>query len=146
MEKVRFDFRGNKISGWSLNEKRGNIIYEPPIGWIGIGIKVLELYEEDDWIQKNSRDEWGVAYHGIAGKEVKRIIGMIIRGGFRAGSGQMFKDCEDILHPGQKVGTGVYFTPSIKVAEEYSTVADFGGEKYKVALMAKVLIKSIKEL
>ena len=139
------DFRGNKISGWSLNEKRGNITYEPPIGWIGIGIKVLRVYREDDWIQKNSRNEWSVAYQGITGGGVKKIMRMIIKGGFKAGAGQMFKDCEDILHPGQKVGTGVYFTPSIKVAEGYSTVADFGGEKYKIALMVRVKPDKIRK-
>ena len=57
----------------------------------------------------------------------------------------MFKDCEDLLHPGQKVGTGVYFNPSIKVAEEYSAVADFGGEKYKVALMVRVKPDKIRK-
>ena len=51
------DFRGNKINGWSINEKRGNKNYEAPKGWIGIGLKVIGNYEGDDWINNKSNDE-----------------------------------------------------------------------------------------
>ena len=33
------DRRGNRVDGWGINEKRGNMPYNPPIGWIGIRIK-----------------------------------------------------------------------------------------------------------
>ena len=33
------DYEGNKILGWSINEKRGNKPYYPPLGWIGFGLK-----------------------------------------------------------------------------------------------------------
>jgi len=48
------DPRGNKIDGWSLNEKRGNNIYDPPIGWIGFGLKVIDRYENNNWLVKNN--------------------------------------------------------------------------------------------
>ena len=61
------DERGNRIDGWGINEKRGNKPYIPPIGWIWIGLKVLEQYESNVWIgMDNSDGEWCIAYHGVA--------------------------------------------------------------------------------
>jgi hypothetical protein len=144
-----FDYRGNKVNGWSMNEKRGNKPYEPPVGWIGIGLKVLERYDCgcDNWIEKNSRDEWCVAYHGITGPNdvSKHIINQIITRGFKEGRGQVIQDDDDIFHPGQKVGTGIYFTPSIKTAEHYSTAINFGDEKYKTVLMVRVKPDKIRQ-
>ena len=139
------DERGNKVNGWSINEKRGNKPYEPPVGWIGIGLKVLEKYDYgcDNWIEKNSRDEWCVAYHGISGP--KQIIKIIIDTGFKEGFRQSLQDDDDIFHPGQKVGTGIYFTPSIKTAEHYSTSINFGDEKYKTVLMVRVKPEKIRQ-
>ena len=140
-----FDYRGNKVDGWSMNEKRGNKTYEPPVGWVGIGLKVLGCFDGgyNNWIEKNSRDEWCVAYHGISGP--KQIIRNIIEKGFKEGRGQFFKDDEDILHPGQKVGTGVYFTPSIEAAEQYSLPLKFGDYNYKTVLMVRVKPDKIRQ-
>ena len=144
-----FDYRGNKVNGWSMNEKRGNKPYEPPVGWIGIGLKVINCYDQGDnnWIEKNSRNEWCVAYHSITGPNdvAKQIIKHIITRGFNEGRGQAIQDDDDIFHPGQKVGTGVYFTPSIKIAEDYSTAINFGDEKYKTVLMVRVKPDKIRK-
>ena len=95
-----FDERGNKVNGWSINEKRGNKPYEPPVGWIGIGLKVLGCFDGgyNNWIEKNSRDEWCVAYQGISGP--KQIIKTIIAAGFKEGFRQSLQDDDDIFHPG----------------------------------------------
>ena len=108
LNKNFLDYRGNKISNWSINEKRGNKPYNPPIGWIGIGLNVLYKYDEDNfWIGKNnSREEWCVAYHGINGGSsdiIKKTVGFILKGGFRSGNAQIFKDCDDVFHPGKKM-------------------------------------------
>ena len=135
------DFRGNKINGWSINEKRGNKNYEAPKGWIGIGLKVIGNYEGDDWINNKSNDEWCVAYHGInAG-----FIGKIIKEGFREAPRQVLMNYEDILHPGKKIGNGVYFTPSIKTAELYSQITNIGSEKYRIVLMVKIRGDKIRQ-
>ena len=139
------DERGNKVNGWSINEKRGNKPYEPPVGWIGIGLKVLEKYDYgcDNWIEKNSRDEWCVAYQGISGP--KQIIKIIIDTGFKEGFRQSLQDDDDIFHPGQKVGTGIYFTPSIEAAEQYSLPLKFGDYNYKTVLMVRVKPDKIRQ-
>ena len=102
LNKHFLDYRGNKISNWSINEKRGNKPYNPPIGWIGIGLKVLYKYGEDNfWIGKNnSREEWCVAYHGINvgySDAIKKVVGFILKGVFRPGSRQIFKDYDDVF-------------------------------------------------
>ena len=80
LTKNMLDKRGDKNGGWSLNEKRGNKRYYPPLNWIGIGIKVIDKYDDgnNDWIgMENIEGEWCVAYHGVGrgkpSKEVKSI-------------------------------------------------------------------------
>ena len=52
LSKGQLDSRGNRSSGWGVNEKRGNKPYYPPIGWIGIGLKVMDKFDDNnnlDW-------------------------------------------------------------------------------------------------
>ena len=143
------DIRGNKIEGWSINEKRGNKLYDPPLGWIGFGIKCKNKYEDDIWIgNNNSIGEWSVAYHGVASrydsKNVKAIIGRIIRGGLRPGPMQTHKYHEDQFHPGKKVGDGVYCSSKISHAEEYAGISEINGKFYKTVLMFRVRPDAIR--
>ena len=62
------DNRGDRSSGWGVNELRGGKPYNPPIGWIGFGLRVLDRYDNGDntWLDYlNKPGEWSVAYHGI---------------------------------------------------------------------------------
>jgi len=43
------------------------------------------------------------------------------------------------------VGTGFYLSPNINLIKGYSKAILFNKRKYKIILMAKVLIKNIKE-
>ena len=139
----QLDPRGNRYYGWAENEKRGMEYYKPPKGWIGIGLRVFDKYENDRWIGMiNVPGEWVVAYHGVGGllppKDVVGIPGDIYRKGFRAGKRQNHKDCDDYFHPGQKVGEGVYCTPYIHIAEQYAGISEFKGKKYKTVVMVRV--------
>ena len=138
------DFRGNKFMDWPINETRGNNKYDPPLGWIGIGLKVIDKYDSGNntWIGKNnSKGEWAVAYHPIEyarnSEETKRILEMILRRGFLRGCKQVHRDCEDKNHPGKKVGEGVYFISSIKIAEMYAGITQINGKNYKIILMVR---------
>ena len=130
-----FDSRGNnKDGGWApLGEKRGGKDYFPPYGWIGHGLRVLDKYDEGDntWIgMNNSNGEWCVAYHGTGIYAVKAIL----ESKFKAGGGQVHQNYDDLNHPGQKVGVGVYCSPKVTEAEGY-------GDKdnnYKVVFMCRV--------
>ena len=139
LEENQLDVRGNRIEGWGVGEKRGNKPYDPPLGWIGIGLRVLDKYEDNIWIGMDNIDgEWCVAYHGVGdGKEsdkVKNITGLIYKGSFKAGDGQAHESCDDVFHPGKKVGKGVYCTPNIKTAESYAGESEINGENYKTVL------------
>ena len=145
--KYMFDPRGNKIENWSTSEKRGNKIYDPPIGWIGIGLKVLSSYQDDIWIGKsNDQNEWSVAYHGIGSNQSNpmNIVNMIIKGCYRQGSSQIHERCDDIFHPGKKVERGVYCSPNIKLIEDYTGRVSINDKKLKVALMNRVKNSKIR--
>ena len=103
LSKNQLDPRGNRSDGWGVGEKRGNKDYFPPIGWTGIGLKVMDKYENNKWIgMNNSPDEWCVAYHGVGGSQgsddVKKVTGLIYKGNFKEGKNQVHKDCDDILN------------------------------------------------
>ena len=51
----------------------------------------------------------------------------------------------DKRHPDQEIGAGVYLTPDINIAERFSGRILINKKKYKVVLMAKVLIDKIRE-
>ena len=143
------DNRGNRFSGWSINEKRGNKPYYPPIGWIGIGLKVMGKYENDYWLgNNNSPGEWCVAYHGVASCQpsdsVKNIIGIIVKTHFRAGFRQVHRNCPDKYHPGQIVGDGVYCMPKPEIAECFAGISQINGKNYKSVLMVRVKPSAIR--
>ena len=146
------DYRGNFIiPNKNLNNKRGTEKYDPPYGWIGIGLKVTRKYEDDDWL--NKRDEsskWAIAYHGVGRmnsyEEIINILkNIVVEEGLKPGPSQIKCHSNDIRHKGKKVGTGVYLTQSINAAEDYSGIIQFNNKKYKIVLMAKVLIDKIKQ-
>ena len=150
LSKNQLDSKGNRVEGWGEGELRGGKPYNPPLGWIGIGLKVLDKYENNDWIgYENNKGEWCVAYHGVArdlgSDKVKDITGKIIKGGFKKGSGQVHKDCDDIYNPGNKVGEGVYCTPNIETAAEYCGGSNINGKTYKTVLMVRVKPSAIRQ-
>jgi len=144
------DSRGNKVKGWSIGEMRGNKPYDPPIGWIGIGLKVIDKYEDNIWIGKeNLEGEWCVAYHGVGrrseSEEVKMNTGNIYKSQYKSGGGQEHEYEDDIFHPGKKVGRGVYCSPKIETAEGYSGISVINGIKYKTVLMNRVKPDAIRQ-
>ena len=150
LSKKLLDERGNRTEGWGVNEKRGGRNYNPPIGWIGIGLRVLDKYENNDWVAfDGNSNEWCVAYHGVGrfsdSKGVKDITGKIIKGTFKVGQNQVHKNCENINKPGTKVGEGVYCTPNVDTACAYSGVSKINGKQYQTVLMVRVKPGAIRE-
>ena len=142
------DSRGNKIVWNSLNEKRGNKPYYPPIGCIGIGLRVIDKYDEDNKLigKNNLIGEWCIAYHeiGLPSDKINESLRNIIKGGLKEGKFQIHSECEDIYHSGKKVGNGVYFTCSINTAEKHATITVINGKKCKIALMVRVKPDAIR--
>ena len=145
----QLDPDGNRVKWGPKGEKRGNKPYNPPYGWIGIGIRVIDKFGDNLWLgMNNSKDEWCVAYHGLANsqqsEQVKKTTRDVISGGLKKGINQIHKDCNDQFHPGQKVGEGVYITPLITIAEIYAGVSNVNGKKYKTAMMVRVKPQAIR--
>ena len=152
LKKSQLDPRGNRVDGWGVDEKRGNKPYNPPLGWIGIGLNVLDKYDDGDntWIgMSNIEGEWCVAYHGVGGllndsEKVKNITGLIISTTFKKGDRQAHSYCEDQYHPGKNVGDGVYCTPNIDTAGFYAGISKINNDSYKTVLMVRVKPEAIR--
>ena len=115
---------------------RGKKPYYPPLGWIGIGLNVIDKYEDNIWIgMDNSEGEWCVAYHGVGKyKESNEVK-----------NGHSHENCDDIFHPGKKVGNGVYCTPKIEFSEENASICEINGKKYKFIFMTRVKPDAIRQ-
>ena len=135
----------NLTGKWAHGENRGGRPYNPPDGWIGFGLNVLNKYDNgnNDWLACDGRPgEWCIAYHGACvhntSEQIKQIIKPILENNLRPGSGQAYSTYDDACHPGQKVGDGVYCTPNPSTADGYSGQIDVNGHRYKVAFMLRV--------
>ena len=149
LQRKELDSRGNKYSGWGVNEKRGNKPYYPPLGWIGIGLRVKGKYHTDSWIgNDNNPGEWCVAYHGVGRRQssdnVKKITGIICKTTFEPGPSQVYMNCDNIYNPGKKVGIGVYCMSNPEIAENYAGISEINGKKYKTVLMVRVKPDAIR--
>ena len=146
------DYRGNnKDGGWAKKgEKRGGEEYIPPTGWIGYGLKVMDVYKDNTWLGNNNcKGEWCVAYHGVADgqspKEVVNITGKICEGGFKPSKSGKCTCDDDLRHPGKKCGLGVYCSPDINYAERYAGITELNNEKYKCVLMLRINPSKIRQ-
>ena len=105
---------------------RGGMEYKRPCGWKRYALKVYGKYGNNSWLgdsgKSNNDSEWAVAYHGT-----KQIFAESI--------------CKEGLKPGKvnAYGVGVYCTPNIETAEEYSeTFTGNDGKNYKLVFQARV--------
>ena len=141
-----FDSRGDCVNNWETGRKNGPPgylkDYIPPIGWTGIGLKVLNLYDNGDnrWLgTTNHVGEWYIAYHGI--KTLNSIAG-IIYNGFRRGPYQACKN-ERNLNPlnnnfYQICGEGVYFIPDFNDVKQNTNILNYSGINFRVIFMCRI--------
>ena len=138
--------RGHNLIGkWAHGESRGGRTYNPPDGWIGFGLNVINKYDNgnNDWLACNGRPgEWCIAYHGAChgqtSDNVKKGIKSILETNLRPGGGQAYQSYDDANHPGQKVGVGVYCSPDPSVIDGYSGIMNINGHNYKAGFMLRV--------
>ena len=111
----------------------------------------MDKYDGGDntWIGMENKDgEWCVAYHGIASEQssddVKNVTGEICKDTLKPGWSQAHRNCDDKMHPGKKVGDGVYCTPKIETAEEYAGISNINRVNYKTVIMVRVNPSAIR--
>ena len=130
------DNRGNrKPDEWPKNGVRGGMKYFPPDNnWVGYGLRVLNEYENNDWIAMNGNsNEWAVAYHGTSAAAVKPICqqyGKFLSTISEGATGQKCKDFENI-NPLSKLKypiceEGAYCSPKLEYACKYTNIENNG--------------------
>ena len=73
-----------------------------------------------------------------------RIFSIILKENLKPGQGQGFEDHEDLFHPKQKVGKGVYCSPDPRVMDEYAGRMEIEGVYYKIGFMLRVNPEKIR--
>ena len=58
----------------------------------------------------------------------------------------MHRNSPDKRHKDKKIGDGIYLCPNLEHSEPYAGIIILNKRKYKIALMARVLIDQIREL
>jgi hypothetical protein len=147
-----FDYRGNTLTPNSKNNLiRGTEKYDPPYGWIGIGLNVLGKYDNgnDEWLTNNTNSsEWAIAYHGLSPKNkadiIKKLLKyIIVKKDLKKAISKIGKKVNE--KPNWGKGKGIYLTPNIGIAESCTGIISFNNKKYKVLFMSRVYIKGIRE-
>ena len=143
-----FDYRGNFLNPNSRRIIfRGKEIYDPPYGWMGLGLNVLGKYENDNWLEDiSNKSGWTIAYRGIILKDsnkIKDYLKYFIKNRDLKIAETNLVNPIDNLRTLETVRRGIYMTPYIKIAEKYTQTISFDNKNYKVLLMAKVKISDI---
>ncbi|XP_064406384.1 uncharacterized protein LOC135351332 [Halichondria panicea] len=122
-----YDYTSMKDDGKKF--MRGAFEYKRPFGWKRYAIKVLGRpeYGNNQWLgtggirAQTDGMEWPVSYHGTSMESAKKII----QDGYKIGQRELF-------------GKGVYSSPSVLVADRYSSTFDYEGNRYKAVLQNRI--------
>ena len=130
------DNRGNRRPDeWPKSGVRGGKKYCPPDNtWVGYGLRVLDEYENNDWIAMNGNpNEWAVAYHGTSQGAVKPICskhGKFFSTSAEGATGQKCENYENINDKSKsqypKCGEGAYCSPHLYYACKYANITNNG--------------------
>ena len=122
-----------------------------PSNWGNLPINVLGKYDDGSnlWLENNN-EEWEKSFHGTGrhcktDEEIKEMIDSIITFGFKSGNKNVHANCNDIFHPGNKIGYGVYVSPNIDTAKKYAGTIIIKGNKYLTLFLVKVRKNAIRK-
>lgn len=134
------DFRGKSPEAPTV---RGGVAYQEPTGWKKFAVRVKDRYGSDNaWLSLDGRPgEWAVAYHGTSYSTVPAVLS----GGLRVGERQAYKDHKDV-RTGEKIGSGIYCTPSIKAAAEFAPTVEVEGHQIRFVFQCRVRPQAIKRV
>lgn len=141
-----FDFRWNQDfrgRGPSEPALRGGVVYTEPTGWKKFAVRVMGRFEGGNaWLRLDgSSGEWAVAYHGTQAEAMP----LILTGGLRVGGRQAYADFRD-QRTGEAIGVGIYCTPSIRTAAEFSPVVCVEGRRLQLVFQCRVRPEAIKRI
>ncbi|XP_077452000.1 uncharacterized protein LOC144071085 [Stigmatopora argus] len=126
-----FDFDFSKVKD-TCTYYRGGEVYHRPCGWLRFALKVWDKYPDGNaWLGNRGHcttthsklGEWPVSYHGTSKNGARAIIVTNYKPG-----------------PGQKYGRGVYSTPYLEDAVDYTKTfqSKATGKMYRVVMQNRV--------
>jgi len=126
-----YDYDFTEIDDRGKSFKRGGLPYYRPCGCKRYALKVVDKYDGgvNTWLgSSNSPGEWANSYHGTANENAEPIVKWGLKVGVR-----------------NAYGRGIYCTPSVYTALEYSKIytENDTGKKYKIAFQNRVRVKAI---
>ncbi|XP_057693580.1 uncharacterized protein LOC130916697 isoform X2 [Corythoichthys intestinalis] len=127
----RYDFDFSKLKD-KCTYYRGGEVYHRPCGWLRFALKVWDKYPDGNvWLGERGHctttysklGEWPVSYHGTSKNGARAIIVTNYQPG-----------------PGQKYGRGVYSTPYLEDAVDYTKTfqSKATGKKYRVVMQNRM--------
>ena len=162
--KKEFDSRGDLIIPNTSNVlKRGTEDYNPPYGWIGIGLNISGKYNENEddkdgkWIFEKKDSKWANAYLGFNqenNSNNKIIIKSLAINDYLhdlVTKNEMLEiferkvDFDDKRHWIKKYEKGIYLNSKIENVENDSGIVTIGDKIYKLLLMVRVKIDEISQ-
>ena len=159
-----FDSRGDLLIPNTTNIlKRGSEDYNPPYGWLGIGLNISGKYNENKededgkWLLEKKHSKWANAYLGF--NQEKNSKNKIILKTFTikdylydlVTKNEMLEiferkiDFDDIRHKSKKYEKGIYLNSKIENVENDSGLVTIDDKIYKFLLMVRVKIDEISQ-
>jgi hypothetical protein len=118
-----FDYDFINLSDNGATFVRGMEVYKRPYGWKRIAFNVEQYGTDRTWLGSVgvSPYEWPVSYHGTRVEYIENIVSESYRLGVRFA-----------------YGVGIYTSPEINIAEQYSREFDRYNARWKVVLQNRV--------
>lgn len=135
------DFRGKPEGDAAV---RGGVEYREPSGWKKFATRVKGTFDNgnNDWLCLDGRpNEWAIAYHGTKFATMPGILST----GLTVGDRQAYKDFKD-ARTGSKIGCGIYCTPNVNTAAEYSPSVEIDGKEMQFVMQCRVRPEAIKRI
>ena len=147
------DPKGDRKTGWGINEKRGNEKYIPPLdGWEGIGLKVINMYDNgnNDWLNyRNLEGEFAIAYIGINNHLNDKDLMIKDLNDYSSNISKMINEKlyqnELNLRNKEKCGEGICVFQNPVYAENSAGIIDIFGIRIKIILMCRVNPEKIRQ-
>ena len=162
--KKEFDSRGDLIIPNTSNVlKRGTEDYNPPYGWIGIGLNISGKYNENEddkdgkWIFEKKDSKWANAYLGFNQENnsnnkiilktftIKDYLYDLVTKNEMLEIFERKVDFDDKRHWIKKYEKGIYLNSKIENVENDSGIVTIGDKIYKLLLMVRVKIDEISQ-
>ena len=162
--KKEFDSRGDLIIPNTSNVlKRGTEDYNPPYGWIGIGLNISGKYNENEddkdgkWIFEKKDSKWANAYLGfnqennsnnkiiIKSFAIKDYLHDLVTKNEMLEIFERKVDFDDKRHWIKKYEKGIYLNSKIENVENDSGLVTIDDKIYKFLLMVRVKIDEISQ-